>query len=72
MPLPAAALQFPLAHPVVASVIPGLRSLEELNATLECVQTEIPAEFWVELNQRGLLHADAPVPGASPYIAGPA
>ncbi len=71
VPLPAAALQFPLAHPVVASVIPGLRSLDELSATLEWVQTEIPADFWAALKQRGLLPADAPVPDTTPYIAGP-
>ena len=65
--LPAAALQFPLAHPAVMSVIPGLRDLSELNQTMAWVSTDIPQGFWQDLRAQGLLHRDAPVPQGNPY-----
>ncbi len=60
--LAAAALQFPLAHPQVASVIPGLNSPLLIERTLELFTTKIPDEFWHELKHLGLLRADAPIP----------
>ena len=62
IPLPAAALQFPLAHPAVASVIPGVGKLARIEQTLELFRTGIPAEFWSALIDRGLLREDAPTP----------
>lgn len=62
LPLAAAALQFPLAHPSVVSVIPGLGSARRINQTLELMATEIPNEFWLELKQSGLVHEAAPTP----------
>ena len=62
VPLAAAALAFPLAHPVVASVIPGPRSAEELNQIVEWWQTRIPPSLWSDLKSEGLLDAAAPVP----------
>ena len=67
VPLPAAALQFPLAHPSVVSVIPGLRNCTELQQTLDWVQTSIPVAFWHDLQNQGLLHPDAPIPDGNPY-----
>ncbi|MBL4807673.1 MAG: aldo/keto reductase [Rhodobacteraceae bacterium] len=67
IPLPAAALQFPLAHPVVASAIPGLRSVAEVEATLNWSKVDIPPEFWAALKAQNLLHPDAPVPMTNPY-----
>ncbi|MDE0001959.1 MAG: aldo/keto reductase [Rhodospirillaceae bacterium] len=64
VPLPAAALQFPLAHPAVASVIPGIGRASHLEQTLNWFGVEIPAQFWSELIDRGLLRDDAPVPGS--------
>jgi D-threo-aldose 1-dehydrogenase len=61
-PLAAAALQFPLAHPQVAAVIPGPRSTAEFAANLELLKRRIPRELWQELRQAGLLHAAAPTP----------
>jgi D-threo-aldose 1-dehydrogenase len=58
----AAALQFPLAHPGVASVIPGLASVAEVEQTLERYRTPIAADLWAELKAEGLLRADAPTP----------
>jgi D-threo-aldose 1-dehydrogenase len=60
--LPAAALQFPLAHPAVVSVIPGGAKPEEVTANLGYLTEAIPAEFWAELKAEGLIVADAPVP----------
>ena len=61
--LPAAALQFPLANPVVASVIPGARTPAESASHWEMLSAKIPAAFWAELRERKLLHRGVPVPG---------
>ena len=63
IPLPAAALQFPAAHPAVATVIPGARSVAEFDANLRLAQVAIPREFWSVLRERGLVDAGAPLPG---------
>ena len=62
IPLPAAALQFPLAHPVVAAVIPGPRNAAEFNANLPLFTMKIPPALWSDLRAQGLLHPNAPVP----------
>ena len=63
VPLAAAALQFPLAHPVVASTIPGPRSAEELNQIIDWMQTPIPTSLWSDLRNEKLIAENAPVPG---------
>lgn len=60
--LAAAALQFPLAHPIVSSVIPGLGSPHRVAQTMELFNEPIAPEFWRELKQQGLLREDAPTP----------
>jgi D-threo-aldose 1-dehydrogenase len=60
--LPAAALQFPLAHPVVAAIIPGPRSADEFNENLPLFTMKIPAGLWSDLLNENLLHPNAPVP----------
>jgi D-threo-aldose 1-dehydrogenase len=62
VPLAAAALQFPLAHRLVASVIPGLDSPERVAQAMALYRHLIPAELWRDLKAAGLLRADAPVP----------
>ncbi|MGE0257174.1 MAG: aldo/keto reductase [Alphaproteobacteria bacterium] len=62
VPLPAAALQFPLAHPAVAAIIPGPRDADEFRANLDLLRHPIPAALWADLRQAGLLHPAAPVP----------
>ena len=62
VPLPAAALQFVLAHPVVASVIPGMASAEQVHQTMAWFRRSIPGGFWSEMRAEGLIRADAPVP----------
>src|SRR5439155_1540507 len=58
----AAAIQFPLGHPVVQTVLTGCRSVDELNENVEAFQAPIPPAAWDELKADGLLVADAPVP----------
>lgn len=62
-PLAAAALQFPLAHPAVASVIPGVANTKQITQTLALINTHIPVDFWRDLRSHGLVHAHAPLPG---------
>jgi D-threo-aldose 1-dehydrogenase len=62
VPLAAAALQFPLAHPAVRSVIPGARSADEVRQNLALLRVPIPAALWDDLRAAGLLRADAPTP----------
>ena len=62
VPLAAAALQFVMGHPSVASVIPGARSAAHVERNVESFRHPIPAEYWVELKAEGLLREDAPVP----------
>lgn len=61
--LAAAALQFPLAHPQVASVIPGIDRPERVAQTVALYRETIPVDFWAELKAKRLLRGDAPVPG---------
>lgn len=62
VPLPAAALQFPLAHPAIVSVVPGPRSAAQLSGIVDWWQLPIPAALWAELKAEGLLAEDAPTP----------
>jgi D-threo-aldose 1-dehydrogenase len=63
VPLPAAALQFVLAHPVVCSVIPGALSRAEVEQNLAHLRRAIPAALWRDLAAEGLLDPAAPLPG---------
>ncbi|MEU1027293.1 aldo/keto reductase [Streptomyces mirabilis] len=60
--LRAAALAFPAAHPVVASVLAGARSAHEVRDCVEQFATPVPEDFWRELREAKLLPEDAPVP----------
>ncbi len=62
--LQAAALQFPLAHSAVVAVIPGAARPSEVTANATSVGVRIPQAFWSDLKEKGLILADAPVPGA--------
>jgi D-threo-aldose 1-dehydrogenase len=63
--LAAAALQFPLAHPAVASVVTGMRSAGEVAENIAHVKAAIPPELWQELKHDGLIAQSAPVPLAA-------
>lgn len=60
--LPAAALQFPLAHPAVVSTIPGLSSAGRVMSTVQQMTETIPKAFWSALQDAELLDPNAPVP----------
>lgn len=62
VPLPAAALKFPLANPVVASVIPGSRTPAEFTQLMEWWNTDIPTSLWSDLQTQGFIREDAPLP----------
>jgi D-threo-aldose 1-dehydrogenase len=62
VPIGAAALQFPLGHAAVVSVIPGMRSAEQVHEAIRFMDTPIPAPLWDELRHAGLLNAAAPHP----------
>jgi D-threo-aldose 1-dehydrogenase len=62
IPLPAAALQFVLAHPAVASHVPGTRTVEQIEQNIAWISHPIPAAFWHDLKRKDLLRADAPTP----------
>ena len=64
VPMPAAALRFPLAHPIVKSVIPGCRNPQEFKQLMEWWNTKIPTELWSDLKNQGLIDQIAPVPSA--------
>ena len=62
VPLPRAALQFVLAHPLVVSVIPGPQSMEETEQNAALLDEPVPVALWDELKNKNLLHAGAPTP----------
>ena len=62
VPLPAAALQFPLAHPIVSAVIPGAHKPAHIHSNIKCFHYPIPNDLWAELKTEGLLREDAPTP----------
>jgi D-threo-aldose 1-dehydrogenase len=68
VPLRAAALQFPLAHPAVEIVLAGVRSPGHWNDAMTKMQHPIPGEFWETLRRKGLLPDSAPTP-APPVAA---
>ena len=62
VPMPAAALQFPLGHPQVSAIIPGAMAPFHIDSTLEFYSKPIPADLWTELKAEGLMHPEAPTP----------
>jgi D-threo-aldose 1-dehydrogenase len=57
-----AAIQFPLAHPAIVSLVTGVRSIAHLEEYPAALRRSIPADLWAELKAIGLIRADAPVP----------
>ncbi|MGB8437551.1 MAG: aldo/keto reductase [Burkholderiales bacterium] len=62
VPIGAAALQFPLAHPAVSSVIPGADSAEQVRTNMQWMRIAIPPAFWDALRAEKLVRHDAPTP----------
>lgn len=62
VPLTAAALQFALAHPAVASVLVADHSPERIEQNLQAAELDIPQALWEALRTENLIEAGAPVP----------
>lgn len=62
VPLRRAALQFPLGHPAVASLVMGAVSPAEVADQIAELAQPVPAALWAELKAEGLLATDVPVP----------
>jgi D-threo-aldose 1-dehydrogenase len=62
VPLKAAAVQFPLAHPAVAAVVAGVRRIDHLEEYPGLLRMSIPAALWDDLRTDGLIPPNAPTP----------
>jgi D-threo-aldose 1-dehydrogenase len=62
VPLMAAALQFPLAHPAVTAVIPGAVTPDQVRSNHANVRAPIPFALWHELRDLGLIDPASPLP----------
>lgn len=60
----AAGLQFALAHPAVATVIPGASQPSRIAEDRTALREVVPGAFWQELRDARLVHPDAPLPGS--------
>lgn len=65
VPLAAAALQFALAHPAIATVLIGPRSVAELDASLRAARHDVPDALWDDLESGGLIPRRSPRPVAA-------
>ena len=62
VPLPAAALQFVVAHPAVPTFMAGTRTVKQLKQNITWFSHPIPSEFWTALKSKRLIREDAPTP----------
>jgi len=60
--LPEAALHFPLGHPAVVSVAPGVHRASEAKRNAQMMSAKIPSALWRALKSEKLIRADAPTP----------
>ena len=67
VPLAAAAIQFPLSHPSIVSIVAGMADPSEVGSNLALFEREIPASLWSDLKTEGLIHPA--VPGMSSVAA---
>ncbi len=68
-PLIAAALQFPLGHAAVKTVIPGASTPDEVRQNVAIFEIPIPQALWSDLKTEGLIRADAPTPKETSHVA---
>ncbi|MEV0112908.1 aldo/keto reductase [Streptomyces sp. NPDC050844] len=59
--LPQVAMAFPLRHPVVAGIVVGMRSADEVRRNVAAFGAAIPDQVWADLRAEGLLDERAPV-----------
>jgi D-threo-aldose 1-dehydrogenase len=62
LPIKAAALQFSLAHPASAAIIPGASRPERIKEDHEALTAAVPDDFWHEMRAERLVAPDAPLP----------
>jgi D-threo-aldose 1-dehydrogenase len=55
IPLIAAAVQFPMRHPAVTSIVTGPRNASELQSYIDGFDFPIPESVWVDLENSGLV-----------------
>jgi D-threo-aldose 1-dehydrogenase len=70
VPLRAAAVQFPLAHPAIRSLIAGVRRIDHLDEYPELLRRPIPGALWADLRAEALIDPAAPVPDGAAGAAG--
>lgn len=58
----AAALQFPLAHPAVATVVAGMRNVSQVESSVRRLTAPVPQGLWDRMRSEGLIIPEAPVP----------
>lgn len=59
--LPQAAMAFPLRHPVVAGIVAGMRSAQEVRRNVAAFEAAVPERLWADLVSHGLLDERAPL-----------
>ncbi|WP_159622054.1 aldo/keto reductase [Ruania rhizosphaerae] len=62
VPLMAAAIQFPLAHPAITAVLTGVRAAVEIEENVRMLNHHIPAQLWADIRASGLVHEEAVLP----------
>lgn len=62
VPLQQAAIQFPLGHPTVTTVVVGMVKQSEVTSNVAAMQAETPVALWSDLKSEGLVRQDAPTP----------
>lgn len=62
VPLDAVALQFPLGHPAVTSLVIGVESIDQIKTNSAALAREIPSELWADLKAEGLIEDKVPTP----------
>jgi D-threo-aldose 1-dehydrogenase len=61
--LPTAALHFVFGHHAVACALLGMRSPAEVTSNVSRLESHVPSDLWVDLQERGLLDPAVPLPG---------
>jgi D-threo-aldose 1-dehydrogenase len=65
VPLRTAALQFPLAHAAISTMIVGASSRAEVDDCTLALHQPIPDELWTDLQESGVLPSNIPTPKRS-------
>ncbi len=63
VPLRAAALQFPLAHPAIEILMVGAQEAAHWQDAVAMLRHRIDTRFWAALRARGWIAPGAPTPG---------